>query len=409
MNRVVRNTVEQENIPNTKYRGEYKPQRELKVLYGDRNTPNNLQTGSRETQDTFSSPTDIIKLDPLTWKTFESGRLFFPTRNPYEKTWIIRAPRTLITLGCEAEFPGNNCYSASLTIGLNRYCGGSKQIGPLTAHDSLFLVYKTRVTKSQFRCTVSSSYPVSDSDWSYFGVNGPSRWFQTFPTCGGKNQSPIDIRTYDTLGEFPWKLLGLHGYTETPPSMVLNNGGKFVFLEARHQPYVMGGNLPLNQKYILEGVIFHWGATDYAGSEHTIDRRSYAAEIQLVHFNSKYGRYQTALNKSDGVAIFSIFLDITQRDNLFLDPVILGLRNIRNTGISTDIIPFPISNLLPENYNEFYRYIGSTTFPPCEEGIIWTIFKNPITISSRQEFFTKLYVPESQSSAILLRIALGML
>ncbi|XP_066984710.1 carbonic anhydrase 2-like [Macrobrachium rosenbergii] len=345
---------------------------------------NHLLAGTRETQGVFGVPTDFVKLDPLTTKMFESGRLFFPSRTPLERTWIVRAPRTIITMGCEATFPGNSCNSASLTIGSNRFCGGSKQIGPITAQDSLYIVYRTRVTKSHFKCTVSSSYPVSGSDWSYYGVKGPSRWSQTFPTCGGKNQSPVDIDTSRALGEFPWKLLGLHGFNETPPSMGLTNNGKFVILKTRHQPYAMGGNLPLNQKYLLEGIVFHWGPTDYAGSEHAVNGRSYAAEIQLVHYNSKYGRYQLALNKTDGVAIFSIFLDISARDNLFLDPVILGLRNIRSSGISTDIIPFPIKNLLPQNYNEFYRYVGSTSFPPCEEGIIWTIFKNTISISSRQ-------------------------
>ncbi|XP_064099205.1 uncharacterized protein LOC135210267 [Macrobrachium nipponense] len=346
---------------------------------------NNLLAGSRETQGVFGGvPIDVVKLEPLTTKMFESERLFFPSRNPVERTWIVRAPRTIITMGCETEFPGNNCHSASLTIGSNRFCGGTKQIGPITAQDSIYIVYRTRVTKSHFKCTVSSSYPVSGSNWSYYGRKGPSRWSETFPFCGGKNQSPVDIDTSRALGEFPWKLLGLHGYSEIPSSMGLSNNGKFVILKTRHQPYVMGGNLPLNQKYLLEGIIFHWGPTDYAGSEHAVNGRSYAAEIQLVHYNSKYGRYQLALNKTDGVAIFSIFLDISARDNLFLDPVILGLRNIVRTGISTDIIPFPLSNLLPANLNEFYRYIGSTSFPSCEEGIIWTIFKNTITISSRQ-------------------------
>ena len=31
-----------------------------------------------------------------------------------------------------------------------------------------------------------------------------------------------------------------------------------------------------------------------------------------------------------------------------------------------------------ENLNDFWRYQGSLTTPPCTENIIWTIFKEPI-------------------------------
>ena len=36
---------------------------------------------------------------------------------------------------------------------------------------------------------------------------------------------------------------------------------------------------PLKDKYRLEQFHLHWGSSDEEGSEHTIDRHSYAAEV----------------------------------------------------------------------------------------------------------------------------------
>ena len=34
--------------------------------------------------------------------------------------------------------------------------------------------------------------------------------------------------------------------------------------------------------------------------------------------------------------------------------------------------------------NNYYRYTGSLTTPPCTEGILWNVFTNYINISSNQ-------------------------
>ena len=43
-----------------------------------------------------------------------------------------------------------------------------------------------------------------------------------------------------------------------------------------------------------------------------------------------------------------------------------------------------LRDLLPEDTNSFYRYIGSLTTPPCNQIVMWTIFKDPIEISQEQ-------------------------
>ncbi|CAF5210759.1 unnamed protein product, partial [Rotaria magnacalcarata] len=37
-----------------------------------------------------------------------------------------------------------------------------------------------------------------------------------------------------------------------------------------------------------------------------------------------------------------------------------------------------------ENLQDFWRYEGSLTTPPCTEGIIWTIFTQPIIFIEEQ-------------------------
>jgi hypothetical protein len=47
-------------------------------------------------------------------------------------------------------------------------------------------------------------------------------------------------------------------------------------------------------------------------------------------------------------------------------------------------INFLPSSLIPDNDDEFYRYEGSLTTPPCYESVIWTIMKETIPVSKAQ-------------------------
>jgi len=49
--------------------------------------------------------------------------------------------------------------------------------------------------------------------------------------------------------------------------------------------------------------------------------------------------------------------------------------------------PVPLLSLLPINLNNYYRYHGSMTTPPCSETVSWTVFHELVDISTRQVIF----------------------
>ena len=50
-----------------------------------------------------------------------------------------------------------------------------------------------------------------------------------------------------------------------------------------------------------------------------------------------------------------------------------------------------LSQLLPED-KRYYTYMGSLTTPPCSEGVLWMVMKQPVPISVEQvSIFARLY------------------
>ena len=60
------------------------------------------------------------------------------------------------------------------------------------------------------------------------------------------------------------------------------------------------------------------------------------------------------------------------------------LVTFRLVGSTVNIPAFKLSDLLPANTAKFYRYPGSLTTPDCYESVMWTVFSDPIKVSSAQ-------------------------
>jgi len=53
-------------------------------------------------------------------------------------------------------------------------------------------------------------------------------------------------------------------------------------------------------------------------------------------------------------------------------------------GEEVSIDSFVMESLSPSNVKDFFRYDGSYTTPDCKEVVIWTVLKEPISITSEQ-------------------------
>ena len=67
----------------------------------------------------------------------------------------------------------------------------------------------------------------------------------------------------------------------------------------------------LSGRYNLNATHFHWGSSSSVGSEHVVDGERLAAEVHLVHYNSKYGNLDEAAKHKDGLLVLGILLQVS--------------------------------------------------------------------------------------------------
>nr|XP_021522677.1 carbonic anhydrase 2 [Aotus nancymaae] len=211
---------------------------------------------------------------------------------------------------------------------------------------------------------------------------GPEHWHKDFPVAKGERQSPVDIDTHTAKYDPSLKPLSV-SYDQATSRRILNNGHSFnvEFDDSQDKAVLKGG--PLDGTYRLIQFHFHWGSTDGQGSEHTVDKKKYAAELHLVHWNTKYGDFGKAAQQPDGLAVLGIFLKVTAVE-------IKGRKTI-GAGKSADFTNFDPRGLLPESL-DYWTYPGSLTTPPLLESVTWIVLKEPISVSSEQMLkFRKLH------------------
>ncbi|XP_041074622.1 carbonic anhydrase 12 isoform X3 [Polyodon spathula] len=244
------------------------------------------------------------------------------------------------------------------------------------------MTHRCLVTLLQCLHVIALTSAASDgSKWTYTGLEGQYDWPKKYPYCGGVSQSPIDIRNellqYDPTLR-PVEVRGYNNYTEPLP---LINNGHSVKMSLPSTMYI--SSLP--HRYSAAQLHLHWGSVDHlGGSEHTIKGKQYPAEMHVVHFNSdKYGNLSTAMDKADGLAVLGVFIDVGAFNPVF-DHILSHLGSVRYRDQVVQIPAFNVFNLLPERLDEFYRYDGSLTTPPCYPSVLWTVFRNPVRISQEQ-------------------------
>ncbi|XP_047037263.1 uncharacterized protein LOC124642704 [Helicoverpa zea] len=199
-------------------------------------------------------------------------------------------------------------------------------------------------------------------------------------------QSPISISKV-MCPQFSLQPLNFKRYWDNEHGATLFNTGrtaKFMFESEKNRPILSGG--PLNGEYIFEQMHFSWSFDNATGCEHVVDDHGYAAESQLIHYNSKYGNFEEALGYTDGLAIVGFFLQATEDTNPQFEKLAEGLDRIKRAEQTTRVTAEALSWMDREDLQKgpYFTYKGSLTITPYVECVDWILFEKPVAIGFDQ-------------------------
>ncbi|XP_074523072.1 receptor-type tyrosine-protein phosphatase gamma [Halichoeres trimaculatus] len=237
-----------------------------------------------------------------------------------------------------------------------------------------------------------------DPYWSYSGSHGPRGWAASYPECGAKNQSPVNIADEQALVSEEYQELVLEKFNaESSNQTTMKNTGKTVAVLLKDDYFVRGAGLP--GRFKAEKMEFHWGQSNgSAGSEHSVNARRFPVEMQIYLYNSDdFDSLSAAIKERRIIAAMAVFFELGQKDNPAVEPIIQGLKGVVHHEKETHLRSFILRDLLPSSVDSYYRYTGSLTTPPCSKVVEWIIFSRPVYLSHSQlEFFYHIFTTEQQ-------------
>lgn len=202
--------------------------------------------------------------------------------------------------------------------------------------------------------------------WTYDGEAGPENWGKLRPEwarcASGNRQSPIDIR--DGIAVDLEKI----AFDYKPSSFNVVDNGHTVQVNVG-----AGNSISLTGRtYQLQQFHFHLPA------EEKIDGRGFEMVAHLVHKDAE-GR----------LAVVAALIESGDAHPL-VQTVWNNLPLEKHEPVAPQVT-IDIGQLLPERH-EYYTYMGSLTTPPCSEGVLWIVLKQPIQVSPQQiAIFSRLY------------------
>lgn len=197
-----------------------------------------------------------------------------------------------------------------------------------------------------------------EEDFSYRrnAGNGPARWGlirREWATCNvGLLQSPIGLS--DTLAGLADRS-GRLGRSYRPAAASLVNRGHSIMVRFNSNP---GG-------VVIDGVAYrlrqmHW----HAPSEHAINGRRYALELQMVH-QSDTNRY---------AVVSQLYRISRRRPDRTIHRLERYIRRIARRKNHEELIDEEVDPRRPVSRSTaYYKYTGSFTTPPCTEGVTWVV------------------------------------
>lgn len=202
--------------------------------------------------------------------------------------------------------------------------------------------------------------------WGYEGAGGPDNWARIDPRnilcTSGQRQSPIDIRD------------GIK--VDLEPIRFDYRASTFRIVDDGHSVNVAVGDSSFSltgKTYDLEQIVFR------RPGETRVNGQRYEMSAQLMH------------RAIDGtLAVVEILFERGTEH-----PQIQTLWNHLPLEKQAPVQPpkavLEPARLLPES-GHYYTFMGSLTTPPCTEGVLWIVMKQPVQVSDDQvRIFSRLY------------------
>lgn len=219
------------------------------------------------------------------------------------------------------------------------------------------------------RMPVATAAAHKEVAWSYEGEGGTEHWAALRPDyaiCGkGLRQSPIALDDSETL-QGPAEPIDFHDRASLG-NVTLTGHSLEVAVYGDNQITVRGTT------YSLVQIQFHHP------SEERVNGQTYPMSAHLVH-RSEAGQ----------LAIVAVLLEVGEANPL-IDRIWTYVPLDVNDTVRTPSDGIHVAEILPRD-QRYYQFLGSLTTPPCTEGVLWMVMKQPMTLSQAQlQLFTQLF------------------
>jgi carbonic anhydrase len=202
--------------------------------------------------------------------------------------------------------------------------------------------------------------------WAYDGAGAPENWSNLDPknkVCAiGERQSPIDIKDGIKVDLEPIK------FSYRPSTFRIVDNGHTVQVEVGDSSISLTGKT-------YELIQFHF----HRPSEEKVNGQRFDMVVHLVH------------KADDGqLAVVAVLLE-RGSENAFIQTLWNNMPLEKNLPVAPPATTVDLNTLLPAARN-YYTYMGSLTTPPCSEGVLWLVMKQPVQVSQDQiNIFSRLY------------------
>jgi carbonic anhydrase len=213
---------------------------------------------------------------------------------------------------------------------------------------------------------VAAPVQAHGTHWSYEGQLGPANWSKInseWSKCGtGNRQSPIDLR--DGMKVDLEQIV----FDYKPTSFSVIDNGHTI------QVTMAGGNFITIMNRSFELLQFHF----HRPSEERINGKGFEMVAHLVHRDAE-GK----------LAVVAVLLERGKAQSV-IQTVWNNLPLEKNDTVTPSVV-LDVNDLLPAR-RDYFTYMGSLTTPPCSEGVLWLVMKEPVQASPQQmALFSRLY------------------